>query len=93
MTLLVEDLLATGRGLELVEYPVGADEVGGPPLQSPDRGIPIALIRGVLRISFGDPAFQRVESGDIVVSLVDLAAAAARPTTSSSRAPRRSAPP
>ena len=86
----VEDLLATGRGLELVEHPVGADEVGGPPLQSPDRGIPIALIRGVMRISFGDPAFQRVESGDIVVSLVDLAAAAARPTTSS--APQTTAP-
>ena len=27
----VEDLLVTGRGLELVEHPVGADEVGGPP--------------------------------------------------------------
>ena len=32
-------------------------------------GLPIALIRGTARVSFDDPAFQRVEPGDIVVSL------------------------
>ena len=60
-----------GAGLELIEQRVGADEVGGPPLVVPTRGIPVALMRGTKRISFGDPAFQRIEPGDIVVSIAD----------------------
>ena len=67
------DLLMAGRGLDLIEQRVDADEVGGPPRHLPARGIPIALIRGTTRISFSDPAFQHVERGDIVVSIADSA--------------------
>jgi voltage-gated potassium channel len=66
------DLLMAGHGLELVERPVGADEVGGPPRHPPARGIPIALVRGATHIPFCDPAFQHVERDDIVVSIVDV---------------------
>jgi len=67
----LEDLLMAGAGLELIEQRVGADEVGGPPLVVPTRGIPVALMRGTKLISFGDPAFQRTEPGDVVVSIAD----------------------
>ena len=63
------DLLMAGRGLELVEQPAADDEIGGPPRTVPGRGIPIALVRGTTRISFGEPAFQRVEADDVVVSI------------------------
>ena len=66
------DLLMAGRGLELVEQRVGADEVGGSPRHLAGRGIPIALVRGATHISFGDPAFQHVERDDIVVSVADV---------------------
>jgi voltage-gated potassium channel len=66
------DLLLAGHGLELVEHRAGADEVGGPPQDVPARGIPIALVRDGDNIGFGHPAFQRVEPGDIVVSIVDV---------------------
>ena len=48
---------------------VDADEVGGPPDPSRGGGLPITLIRNGTRVSFDDDAFQRVEAGDIVVSL------------------------
>ncbi len=63
------DLLMAGHGLELVEQPAADDEIGGPPRTVPGRGIPIALVRGTTRISFGEPAFQRVEADDVVVSI------------------------
>ena len=66
------DLLLAGHGLELVEQSAVADEVGGPPHHLPARGIPIALVRGSSQIGFGDPAFQRVQPEDIVVSIVDV---------------------
>jgi voltage-gated potassium channel len=69
----ITDLLMAGRGLELIERPVTADEVGRPPRHSPELGIPIALMRGTTRISFGDPAFQEVEEDDTVVSIADAA--------------------
>jgi voltage-gated potassium channel len=65
------DLLIAGHGLEIIEQRVDDDEVGGPPRHRPARGIPIALVRGATHIPFGDPAFQRVERDDIVVSIVD----------------------
>ena len=68
---ILTDLLMAGHGLDLIEHRVDADEVGGPPRQLPTRGIPIALIRGTTRISFGEPAFQRVEPNDIIVSIAD----------------------
>jgi voltage-gated potassium channel len=66
------DLLLAGHGLELAEDPAGADEFGGPPRQVATRGIPIALVRDGTNIGFGHPAFQHVEPGDIVVSIVDV---------------------
>lgn len=65
----LEDLLIAGHGLELVEEPASADEVGGPPRAG--RRIPLALIRGTTRISFAEPAFQHVEPNDVVVSIAD----------------------
>ncbi|MGH9270627.1 MAG: potassium channel family protein, partial [Ilumatobacteraceae bacterium] len=65
----LEDLLVAGNGLDLTERLVDADEVGGPPDRSRCVGRPIAIVRGTTRISFDDPAFERVEQGDIVVSL------------------------
>jgi voltage-gated potassium channel len=65
----LEDLLEAGRGLELTERIVDADEIGGPPDGSRGVGLPIAIVRGGGRISFDDPAFARVQAGDIVVSL------------------------
>lgn len=69
----LEDLLLAGTGLEIVEQPATSDEVGGPPRSGHGRGIPIALVRGPLRISYGDPAFQQVQPGDVVVSILDSA--------------------
>jgi voltage-gated potassium channel len=65
----LEDLLMAGRGLEIVEQRATSAEIGGPPRQLAGRGIPIALIRGDERISFDDPGFDRVEAGDLVVSI------------------------
>jgi voltage-gated potassium channel len=65
----LEDLLAAGTGLDLVERIVDADEVGGPPHAGRGSGLPIALIRNGARFSFDDAGFQRVEAGDIVVSV------------------------
>lgn len=65
----LEDLLAAGQGLDLVERPPDADEVGGPPRRDRGAGVPIALIRDGRRISFDDDEFQRVEAGDVIVSL------------------------
>ncbi len=64
----LEDLLVAGRGLELVERPAAPDEVGGPPVPAP-RALPVALIRTGRAIPFDDSAFQRIEPGDVVVSL------------------------
>ena len=65
----LEDLLIAGSGLDLVERAVDADEVGGPPDPARGDGLPIALVRNGTRVSFDDAAFQRVEAGDIVISL------------------------
>ena len=66
----LEDLLVAGAGLDLTERPAAADEVGRPPQLERCAGIPIALVRGGRRISFDEPGFQRIEPGDVVISLV-----------------------
>ena len=58
----------SGRGLDLVERPVLSHELGGPPRNEGE--VPIGLVRGSVRISFDDAAFQRTAPGDIVVCLV-----------------------
>lgn len=65
----LEDLLVAGAGLELTERAADADEVGGPPKPERAVGIPIAVLRAGQRICFDEPAFQRLEPGDVVVSL------------------------
>ena len=65
----LEDLLVAGNGLDLTERTVDPDEVGGPPDPARCVGLPIAIVRGTARISFDDPAFERVQPGDVVVSL------------------------
>jgi voltage-gated potassium channel len=75
----LEDLLVAGAGLELTERIVDADEIGGPPDRSRGVGLPIAIVRGAHRIAFDDPEFERVQHGDVVVSL----AGAPRPSPTS----------
>jgi hypothetical protein len=58
-----------GKGLDLTERTADADEVGGPPDPARCVGLPIAIVRGGSRISFDDPAFGHVETGDIIVSV------------------------
>ena len=70
-----------GHGLELIERTVDADEVGGPPDGARCDGMPIAVVRGGLHISFDDPAFQRLEPGDVVVSLSGSARRSSSPGT------------
>ena len=65
----LEDLLVAGSGLDLAERMVDADEVGGPPDRSRGVGLPIAIVRGAVVIAFDDPAYERVQVGDVVVSL------------------------
>ena len=64
----LEDLLAAGHGIDLVERPARPDEVGGPPRS--DGELAVGLVRGGARITFDDEAFQRTEPGDVVVCLV-----------------------
>ena len=65
----LEDLLVAGRGLELVERPVQADEIGGPPDPARCEGLPIAIVRGGRRIPFDVPEFGAVQAGDVVISI------------------------
>jgi voltage-gated potassium channel len=64
----LEDLLAVGHGIDLVERPVRPHEVGGPPRNEGE--VPVGLVRGSERIAFDDDDFQRTAPGDIVVCLV-----------------------
>jgi voltage-gated potassium channel len=64
----LQDLLVTGRGLDLTEQVVAAGEVGGPP-QLRDGLLPVALVRRGQRIAFDDDAFSRTEAGDTIVYL------------------------
>ncbi|HEY8546200.1 MAG TPA: potassium channel family protein [Acidimicrobiales bacterium] len=63
-----EDLLVMGNGLDLLQRPVAAEEVGGPPRPLEGR-LPVALIRGARRIAFGDADFAACQPGDVVVSI------------------------
>src|SRR5262245_30675272 len=48
----IEDLLASGAGLDLSERVVDGDEVGGPPDRRRGVGLPIAIMRGKGVIAF-----------------------------------------
>ena len=64
----LEDLLVAGRGLELSQRPVAADEIGGPPTMR-NSCLPIAIQRGDTRIAFDDRAFLTTRPGDVIVGL------------------------
>jgi voltage-gated potassium channel len=64
----LEDLIETGHGLELVQRPAAGDELGGPPRSRSDE-IPVAVVRGGVRLAFDDPAGHTLAAGDIVVLL------------------------
>lgn len=61
----IEDLLEHGQGLDLVERPVRADEVGRSPRQSPD--LVLAVVRNGRRLRFD--AVEELRSGDRVVAV------------------------
>jgi len=67
-----EDLLVMGNGLDLVERPLAPEEVGGPPQPLGGR-LPVALVRGDVRIPFDDPAFARTREGDLIVAIATAA--------------------
>ncbi len=64
----LEDLLVTGSGLDLVERPAAAAEIGAAP-EATGETIPVALVRHGASIPFHDPRFRHVEPGDTVVCL------------------------
>lgn len=61
----IEDLLEHGQGLDLVERPVRADEVGRSPRLSPD--LVLAVVRDGRRLRFD--AVEELRSGDHVVAV------------------------
>jgi voltage-gated potassium channel len=61
----VEDLLSFGRGLDLVERPVTAAEVGLPPEQL--RVPVVAVVRGGRMLRYADPALGVLAAGDLVL--------------------------
>lgn len=64
----LEDLLVAGRGLQLSERPITSTEIGGPP-RLLDGRLPVAIVRGGVRVGFDDERFSQAEPGDIVVSM------------------------
>jgi voltage-gated potassium channel len=65
----IEDLLSVGAGLDIVERPVEAAEVG--PLEGLRTGNPVvAVSRGGELLRFDDPRAARLEPGDALVEVV-----------------------
>lgn len=64
----LEDLLVAGKGLELSQRPIAADEIGGPPTM---RGgcLPIAVLRDGARLAFDHPQFLVTQASDVVVGI------------------------
>jgi voltage-gated potassium channel len=61
----LEDLLSSGSGLDLVERDAAPDEVGRP---LAELDIPVlAVVRGGQVLHYGEPAFGSVEAGDRLV--------------------------
>jgi len=64
----LEDLIVAGEGLGLVERPAAAAEVGGPVRAGPGQ-LPVAIVRGGVRIAFYDDRCRELQDGDVIVSL------------------------
>ncbi len=64
----LEDLLAVGEGLDIVEREVGPAEVG--PLSAAQDGAPVlAVIRGGETLRFDDERAQQIQAGDRLICL------------------------
>ena len=64
----LEDLLALGQGLDIVEREVRPDQAG--PLRDLGAGAPIlAVVRGTQTLRFDDPSVQEVRVGDRLICL------------------------
>ncbi len=64
----LEDLLAAGSGLDLVERPAREGELGGPPPRSREELV-VAVVRDGDVIRFDDDRATRLEAGDRLVCL------------------------
>ena len=61
----VEDLIAYGRGLDLLEREVGPDEVGSAPQAT---GAPVlAVVRGKTTLCYDDPEAATLQAGDRII--------------------------
>ncbi|MDO7834976.1 potassium channel family protein [Sphingobium sp. HBC34] len=64
------DLAASGGRVKLNERPVLPQEIGGP-LSAITTGIGVRLYRDDRPIGFGDPAAQRLQTGDLIIEIVE----------------------
>lgn len=64
----LEDLLESGKGMELVDRPVKADEVGKPLQQSREQ-LAVAIVRNGQMIRFNDDATKQLQLGDRIIAL------------------------
>ena len=65
----LEDLLAVGEGLDIVEQPVSDRQAGSSLAEFDPRKLALAVIRGEDLLRFDDPRAGRLEAGDRVVCL------------------------
>jgi len=64
----LEDLLRVGDGLDLMERPIGPDEVG--PLRAAAEGAPVlGVVRAGALLRFDDPTAQELQAGDRLICL------------------------
>jgi voltage-gated potassium channel len=65
----LEDLLSVGAGLDIVQRPVGDDEVG--PLEElRSRNPVVAVARGGELLRFDDPRAAELQAGDALVEVI-----------------------
>jgi voltage-gated potassium channel len=69
ITDVIEDLITVGSGLDIVERPVGEDDVG--PLEARRSGNPVvAVARDGELLRFDDPRARELRPGDLLVEVV-----------------------
>lgn len=81
----IEDLLASGQGLDVHQRPVTADEVGGSPGDIRHERV-LAVVRGEEMYRFFDPEVAEIKAGDEVVVVRSSLNAALEPETARERA-------
>ena len=65
----LEDLLAVGEGLDIIEQPVSKEEAGRRLAEFDRTKLALAVIRDDDLLRFDDPRAERLESGDRVICL------------------------